>query len=118
HAQLERLVAYDHVGASRRGRFHGPVDAALRDHGLARRVVATVPTATAAAVAVSRGDWVTGLPRIIARSLSQVLPIAWFELPLALPPVTVAQTWHPRFDRDPAHRLLRDCVRAVAAQLG
>ncbi|MCE9577912.1 MAG: LysR family transcriptional regulator [Deltaproteobacteria bacterium] len=109
-----RFASYDHIGVSRRGKLHGPIDRALRAAGLAHTVVATVPAATAAAVAVAGSDCITGLPRIVARALADVLPIAWFPIPLALPAIAIAQTWHPRFDRDPAHRLLRECVLAIA----
>ncbi len=41
------------------------------------------------------------------------LPLAWFELPFALPEFDVAQTWHPRLDRDAAHRVLREELAAL-----
>ncbi|WP_448098132.1 hypothetical protein [Luteibacter yeojuensis] len=33
-----------------------------------------------------------------------------FELPLKTPGITVSQMWHPRLDRDSAHRWLRKLV--------
>ncbi|MCF8969775.1 LysR family transcriptional regulator, partial [Pseudomonas carnis] len=36
-----------------------------------------------------------------------------FELPVTLPPFTVAMLWHPRQDADLAHRWLRACLREV-----
>ena len=36
-----------------------------------------------------------------------------FELPVTLPPFTVAMLWHPRQDADLAHRWLRTCLREV-----
>lgn len=112
---LARFVAFDHLGISRRGRLHGPIDRALTAAGLRRHVVATVPTALAAALAVASSDWITAMPAIVATSLARTLAITPFAIPLALPDIVISQTWHPRFDRDPAHRLLRDCVRALAA---
>jgi DNA-binding transcriptional LysR family regulator len=111
--RLARLAEYPHVAISRRGRARGPIDAALRARGLSRTVVATVPSIAAAALVVARTDWVTAIPRFIARALAGSLPVAWFELPFPLPPLAIAQTWHPRFDRDPAHRLLRESMRAL-----
>lgn len=63
----------------------GPLAAALREVGLSRRAVATVPAATAAASAVSRGDWIVGPPLGIAHALAEVLPLTCRDLPLALP---------------------------------
>lgn len=115
----QRLAAHPHVAVTRRGLFHGPIDRGLRAHGVAREVVATVPNASAAAVAVAcAGDgWITALPLSVAEALRAVLPIAWFRLPLALPELTISQTWHPRFDRDPAHELLRDALRELASTI-
>jgi DNA-binding transcriptional LysR family regulator len=108
-----RLVRYPHVAISRRGRRAGPIDAALRDHGLERDVVATVPNLSTAASVVSGTDWVTAMSRLAATALARYLPLVWFELPLALPEITVAQTWHPRLDRDAAHRVLREELAAL-----
>ena len=36
-----------------------------------------------------------------------------FRIPLKLEPATILQAWHPRFDADPPHRLLRECPRQV-----
>lgn len=114
--RLQRLTEFPHLAISRRGRARGPIDAALRERGLSRTVVATVPSVAAAAFAVARTDWVTAVSRIIARSLAASLPVAAFPFPFPLPPLALSQTWHPRFDRDPVHRLLRESVRALVSE--
>ena len=108
-----KLVRFPHLGISRRGRRTGAIDAALRASGLVRDVVATVPNAASAACIVAGTDWVTAMPRLVATALAARLPIAWFELPLPVQEIAIAMTWHPRFDRDPAHRLLREELRAL-----
>lgn len=110
----ERLVRFPHLGISRKGRFDGPIDERLAALGVSRRVVATVPSGSAAALAVSTSDLVTGLPGRVAQALSRTLPIAMFDFPFELPALRVAQTWHPRFDVDPAHAYLRKCLMEVA----
>jgi DNA-binding transcriptional LysR family regulator len=85
----------------------GPIDAALRTRGLARDVIASVPNLSTAAALVAGTDWVTTMSRLAAIGLARYLPLTWFDPPLDLPAFDVAQTWHPRLDRDPAHRLLR-----------
>lgn len=109
-----RLTQYPHIGISRRGQRDGPIDAALRARGLTRDVVATVPSASAAAAVVATTDWVTAMPTLVARALAESMPLSWFQIPLSLPKIAIAQTWHPRVDRDPAHRVLREALLALA----
>ena len=108
-----RFASFEHLGVSSRGKLDGPIHRALRREGLARRVVATVPSATAAVVAAARSDLVTAVPSVLARALAEVLPIVAFELPLDLPAIAISATWHPRFDADPVHRWVRDCLAAL-----
>lgn len=110
---LAHLTEHLHIGVSRRGRFTGPLDDALQRHGLRRQVIATVPSATAAVVAVAESDLMTAVPRLLARVLQKTLAVVALEVPLELPALTISQTWHPRGDADPAHRWLRACVVAV-----
>lgn len=108
----QRYAAFGHVVASRQGRAHGPVDEALRRQGL-QRVVATVVPSFSAALAVARGS---DLVALVPASFMAALPDAVgaldhvFELPVATDPITVSLMWHPRADRDPAHRWLRTLV--------
>lgn len=109
-----KLVRYPHLGISRRGRRAGPIDAALSEQGLARDVVATVPSASAAACVVASNDWVTAMPSLVAHALAERMALSCFAFPLSLPEIAIAQTWHPRFDRDPVHRALREELVALA----
>ncbi|WP_086830910.1 LysR family transcriptional regulator [Streptomyces sp. NRRL B-24572] len=103
-------VDADHLVVSRRGRLHGPVDAALAEHGLRRRVVASVGTYPASLFLLRDTDLV-GLIGARSRSLADSLGLVAFEVPLDLPPLPVGLAWHPRHDADPAHAWLRGCVR-------
>ncbi|MEU2725370.1 LysR family transcriptional regulator [Streptomyces smyrnaeus] len=113
----ERFAAADHVTASRRGRLHGPIDELLAGRGLRRRVVASVPTLTSALMVVAQTDLVgrTGL-RLGAAHVAR-LGLVSFEIPLELPDMPIAQAWHPRYEKDPAHSWLRHCVREIAREL-
>ncbi|MGP3985522.1 LysR family transcriptional regulator [Streptomyces sp. 3N207] len=115
---LERFAAADHVTGSRRGRLHGPIDELLAAHGLRRRVVASVPTLTSTLLMVAQTDLVgrTGL-RLGAGHVAR-LGLATFAIPLDLPSLPIAQAWHPRYEKDPAHCWLRRCVREIARDLG
>ncbi|MGW1322204.1 LysR family transcriptional regulator [Streptomyces antibioticus] len=99
-----------HLIVSRRGRLHGPVDAALAELGLRRRVVASVGSLPASYFVLRDTDLV-GLNTAWGVPLAESLGLVSFEIPLPLPPLTLGMAWHPRHDADPAHAWLRATVR-------
>ncbi|GHE95489.1 LysR family transcriptional regulator [Streptomyces longispororuber] len=107
-----RFAAADHLTVSRKGRMTGPLDAALAERGLRRRVVGAVATYPASLFILLRTDLV-GLDTSWSRPLTDALGLVTFPVPLELPPLALAMAWHPRHDADPAHAWLRACVRDV-----
>lgn len=102
-----------HILVSRRGLDRGPVDEALAALGLEREV-ATIVGGFATALALARAtDLVASVPERHTAGLRA--GVHSFELPVAVPEITVALLWHPRMDADPAHRWLRGCVREACA---
>lgn len=113
----ERFCRYDHISASRRGRALGPVDKALADLGMKRRVILTVPFPKTALAALPGSDLVASVPDHVRRSADAMgARLRAFDLPLTLEPVVVGQAWHPRFDKDAGHQFLRQAVREVCAE--
>jgi DNA-binding transcriptional LysR family regulator len=106
-----RLAAACHVSVSRRGRLHGVIDDALAERGLTRRVVASLPTSSAALELTARTDLVTSVAKQVCRPAWTRLGLLARPLPFAVPPVEVILTWHHRNDTDPAHTWLRAQVR-------
>ncbi|MCI3276038.1 LysR family transcriptional regulator [Streptomyces sp. 7R015] len=104
----------DHLIVSRRGKLHGPVDTALAELGLTRRVVGSVGTFPASLFVVRDTDLV-GLVSSWTLPLVAHLGLVTFEVPLPLPPLRLGLAWHPRHDADPAHAWLRGAVREVLA---
>ncbi|MEU5596522.1 LysR family transcriptional regulator [Streptomyces sp. NPDC020298] len=112
----ERFAAgASHLIVSRRGRLHGPIDAALAELGLERRVVGTVGTLPASLFVLRDTDLV-GLVSSWSLPLAAALGLVTFEVPLPLPALTLGLAWHPRHDADPAHAWLRACVRELMAE--
>lgn len=109
----ERYAACGHVITSRRGRFAGPVDDALAALGLARTVSVVVPTFRAALSIAAATDLVALVPSSFFEPLDAQATLRTFALPLHTEPITISQMWHPRLDRDPAHRWLRGVVLEV-----
>ncbi|WP_413251766.1 LysR family transcriptional regulator [Streptomyces spectabilis] len=105
-----RFAAADHLTVSRRGRLAGPLDVALAERGLKRRVVGNVGTYPASLFILLRTDLV-GLGTGWMRPLTDELGLVGLPIPLELPPLSLAMAWHPRHDADPAHAWLRGCVR-------
>ncbi|WP_399880764.1 LysR family transcriptional regulator [Streptomyces sp. BBFR51] len=113
-----RFAAAEHVAVSRRGRFTGPIDAALAEHGLSRRVTVVLPGHLAALGLAARSDVValvpTAPPGAGPSPLTEqatALGLRLLDVPLPLPPVVIGMAWHPRHTADGAHHWLRGAVR-------
>ncbi|MFJ7206546.1 LysR family transcriptional regulator [Streptomyces sp. NPDC098789] len=113
-----RLAAAPHVAVSRRGRFTGPLDAALAERGLHRRVTVVLPGHLAAMTLAARSDVVclvpAALPGAAASPLTHdagALGLRLLDIPLELPKLTIGMAWHPRHTADGAHHWLRTTVR-------
>lgn len=105
-----------HILVSRRGQETGPIDEALKQYGLERKIVATV-SGFAAALALARSsDLIASVPERHTGNLRAGMH--GFPIPVSTPEIAISLLWHPRLDADPAHRWLRGCVRdACVAQL-
>ncbi|MEE5054365.1 LysR family transcriptional regulator [Pseudomonas alliivorans] len=112
----ERFAGFDHVSVSRRGRARGPIDPALAELGLERRIALITPHFHSAIFGVAESDLILSLPEPVLWGLKQLgLKMCAFAIPLALETVSVNQAWHPRFDKDPAHRWLRQTLKEVCS---
>jgi len=102
-----------HLLVSFSGQPHEFADEALAALGRRRRVVLTVNQFFTAALVVARSDLLTVLPAGFAEAAGLGARLLTRELPLDLGPVLVEMVWHLRHDADPAHRWLREQMRAV-----
>jgi len=109
------FVAWPHISASRRGLAHGPIDEALKAHGLRRKVGMVAPGFQAALAMAAGSDFVAAMPEPFARWAMTHQRLHIFKLPVATPEVEISQSWHPRFHADPVHRWLREQVRAISS---
>lgn len=106
-----RYAAGRHLLVSRRGLDAGPVDEAIKPFGPKREIAATVSGYSAALALARSSDLVATVPERHTGTLRAGM--FTFDLPFAVPAITVSLLWHPRMDADPAHRWLRGCVRDV-----
>lgn len=111
---MESLTHWEHIGVSRRGKFSGPIDDALAEAGLQRKVALVVATPFTALFALQDSDLLLPLPEHLARHAQAAgLRIRLFQLPIALQTVLFTQAWHPRFQQDPAHLWLRRTIHSL-----
>nr|WP_199931175.1 LysR family transcriptional regulator [Streptomyces sp. CB02923] len=120
-----RLAAAEHVVVSRRGRFTGPLDTALAELDLHRRVTVVLPSHLAAMALAARSDVVCLIPAALPGAAPSPLTDAattfglhLLDIPLPLPPMTLGMAWHPRHAADGAHHWLRDAVRRTLRAAG
>ena len=60
---------------------------------------------------VATSDLILTAPRRCILAWQNVIPIRQLEAPFDVPPFAMAMIWHERFQRDPAHRWLREKLR-------
>lgn len=119
---LAQYVAQGHVAASRSGRITGPIDQALAELGLERKIAAVVPSFPAALAVAQASDLVALVPasfltnQPIVDGNGVAATLFAFELPVKTQGITVSQMWHPRSEVEPAHRWLRQLVLSVCRQ--
>jgi DNA-binding transcriptional LysR family regulator len=114
---VDAYCALRHVLVAPSGAPGGIVDVRLEEVGRTRRVAVRVAHFLAAASFVAASDAVCTLPRRIAERHAAVHGLAVLDPPLALPGFQLAQIWHQRRHRHPAHRVLRRLVAERAAEL-
>jgi len=114
----ERYADCGHVVASRRGAWTGPVDDALLELGLRRRIMAVVPGFVDALGIARQSDLIALAPlscfrdeRVTGKGVQS------FDLPVATPELAISAMWHPRLDADPGHRWLRQKLVATCGAM-
>jgi DNA-binding transcriptional LysR family regulator len=101
---------YDHVVVSPTGgSFQGPTDQALARLKLRRRVRYSVSSFLLLPEILQTDDLVAVVPSRLLRENDKRLVV--LKPPIAVPGFDVIAVWHPRVDKDAAHRWLR--VRLV-----
>lgn len=111
-----RYAACQHVVASRRANFRGPVDDALQALGLQRTIAVVVPAHADALRIAAATDLVALVPHACFSDNAAHHPAAaleYFALPVQTPDISISAMWHPRLDADPAHGWLRHVVTSL-----
>ena len=110
-----RYAAGRHICVSREDRDKGPIDEALRQFELERKVVTIVGGFSTALGLARASDLIASVPERHTGNLR--VGMHSFPLPVSVPEFTVSLLWHPRLDADQAHRWLRGHVRDICAAI-
>ncbi|MCC6609794.1 MAG: LysR family transcriptional regulator [Burkholderiales bacterium] len=112
---LDEFCALEHVLISPSGgAFVAQTDAALAALGRSRTVRLSVPHFLLVPEILARSDLMAVIPERLARVYAQRLRI--LELPFELEPLIIAEVWHERTHRDPAHVWLRQLLVDLMAK--
>jgi len=109
---LEAWITHPHVLVSSRGDTRGPLDEALLQHGLTRRVAVVVPSFLVALQLLDRSDCIAMLPRQ-SISAQQRSRLAIFEPPIAVEGFAMHIAWHARSDGDVAVGHVAQAIRTA-----
>ena len=107
-----RFAEFAHIGVSRQGRTHGPIDDELRRRGLSRRVRVVVANYTPALLLASVSDLVA-LTTPLWADVVKALGLQTFAIPIGIPELEDGLAWHPRNDADPAQLWFRRRLAAA-----
>lgn len=107
---LERWLSYPHAVVQSGSGTPNIIATHLNKAGLLRHVGLVVPSFLTALHSVAASDLLLSAPLELVLPLVRPLGLATANLPMAVPPLSVAALWHERSDHDEAHRLLRATV--------
>ena len=111
-----RYAAGRHICVSRHGPDKDPIDEALQQFGLHRKIAVVLVGGFSTALGLARAsDLIASVPERHTGNLRAGMHS--FSLPVATPEFTISLLWHPRLDADPSHRWLRGHIRDVCAAL-
>ncbi|MFT3923321.1 MAG: LysR family transcriptional regulator [Myxococcales bacterium] len=115
---LQRYVALPHVLVSPGGEGPGPVDHALAELALSRRIALRLPHFGSALAIVAHSDLVLTAPAALADLGAKHFELVALPAPVKLSVHQVNMTWHERFTEEPGHTWLRGMLSEVTRGIG
>ena len=104
----EDIVQYSHIKVTGGGDKDSYADIALKKQGLKRRVAFKVPFFSSASNVLMQDDYLMLVPEHIAYNLGRHLEVKYFPLPFETEMHTYWLMWHPKYDKDSAHKWARE----------
>jgi DNA-binding transcriptional LysR family regulator len=113
---LEDYLRFPHVLTSVSGTVHGVVDDALAEIGRHRVLAATTPRFVTVPFLVKSAPVMTTMVDDLAVSFAKLLGLTTSPVPVPVKDFAVSMLWHSSYDRDPAHRWMREVVVRISKQ--
>jgi DNA-binding transcriptional LysR family regulator len=115
---LAQYAELEHLQIAPRGQPGGYVDDLLAARGQRRRIARAMPYFLGGLALVAGTDYILTISLRLARRHAEAFGLRMVAPPraLGLEPYAVSQLWHPRNDRDEAHRWLREAALAAARE--
>jgi DNA-binding transcriptional LysR family regulator len=114
---LDSYIAWPHALITISNSLSSPVDRALGELGLQRRIMLRIPQFLAAPFIVAQTDFILTIPRRIALLIASTANLQVLELPIPLNRFGYPQVWHERHQADPFHSWFRQLVISQTSQL-
>jgi len=112
---IDDYAAHGHLAYTPVGFVPPPISEAVPGFASTSGIRASVPYLLALPEVVRSTDLVATVPRRLLSAPVDFGGVVTLEAPRELPAVVDSLWWHPRFDSDPAHQWLRDCVHEALA---
>ncbi len=111
---LKRYTALGHIlVAPDRGGRRGVIDEPLKELGLRRRVVCTVPHFLLGCLLAANTDHLLTVPRLLAEKVAGKFGLRLWELPFASPGFEISLHWHLTREGDPEHASFGEFLRRL-----
>jgi DNA-binding transcriptional LysR family regulator len=110
---LKQFEEEIHVAVPTPGTGYPLLKRALEDHKVQRIVGVRVPSFLGVAGIIGVTDYLAIVPKKVGGMLAQGRNMTLLPLPFPVPPYTVTQVWHERYNLDPPHQWLRGAIASM-----
>ncbi len=109
---VEQFFELQHIVVALADRAEGYYDSAIDRFGLSRQIYLTTPHfLTIPSIIQHNPDLIATVPRELGTVFAEYNAIRIVPTPIALPPFSLRQHWHPRYHHDEANAWLRQLVK-------
>lgn len=110
---LDQYINEQHIALKMRRANMTPVDFYSEQSVTGRKIVASCSSLLSLATLVAQGDCIGAISESLACKYQHALGLKIIEMPMSFRPVKYYLQWHVRQQDNPAHRWLRDVIKAM-----
>jgi DNA-binding transcriptional LysR family regulator len=109
-AQFQEVL---HLVVTTAGTGHNIIERILKENQIQRKVGLRIPSFLELPTLITNTDLIATIPSRLAQMLATLGHVNILKLPFSVPPYSVMQHWHERFDRDMGNRWLRAQIASL-----